>query len=276
MKNILEISLVILIALFTKPVHSQFYIGTGAGVYVNSPNIVEMSVSNAKGFVFRAGYIYSITKKIGIGSGIEFARFSQTVTTESNLNYTTFLIDGNNSAFEYRLKTTDYLEKQRLQSLQVPVFLQFKILMEKDTYFYVRGGIKYMMPQKFTALASAARVESAGFYPDFNVLITDLPTRGFGAIDGYNQSTTYKTQDVLMGSFEIGFSFSMAKKGALYAGIYFDKATSSIITNESDRSFIGYNPKVASDKPLNGLFSTKTTTEVRPLNLGLSLSYSFE
>jgi hypothetical protein len=276
MKKILKTTFVILAVLLAKPTQAQFYVGAGAGIYALANNLPNMSYDNPGGYALRAGYVYPLTKKLGIGAGLEYARFSQTATANNNFSYNTFLVDDTNSAFEYRLKTIGYTEEQRLQSLLVPVFLQFKTPINKGTHFYARGGIKYMIPQKFTASATATRVEAAGYYPDVNLLIVDLPSRGFGTTEGYSQSGTYKTQNVIMSSFEVGFSFQIAKKGALYAGIYLDQATRSIIANDSNQSFIGYNPTSVSNRPLNGLFSTKTSAEVKPQNFGFSLSYSFE
>jgi hypothetical protein len=276
MKSILKITLITIVVFATKQTNAQFYIGAGLGSYGLYENIPDMFVGNYKGHALQAGYVYSFTKNLGIGAGLEYTRFLQTAIANDDFNYSTFLIDDNNSAFEYRLKTIGYLEQQKLQSIQIPVFLQYKKLVDNGVHLYARGGIKYMMPQQFTASAIATRVEALGYYPDFNLLITDLPSRGFGATEGYRQNGNYNTRNAIMGSIEFGLSFLVAKKGALYAGITLSQAARSIISNDSNQSFIGYNPTNAMDRPLNGLFSTKTSAEVIPRVMGFTLSFSFE
>lgn len=276
MNKVQKIIFFLMITLASGNLSAQFYIGAGAGVFTLRDNNENSISSDAKGFALKAGYVYMFSKNFGVGAGIEYVQYSQTVIAKDNISYNTFLIDDTNSAFEYRVKTAGYSEAQKLNALQVPVFVQFKTLINTGINFYARAGIKYLMPQQFTASATANQVDASGYYPDFNLLITNLPSRGFGSQANYSASGTYKAENVFVSSFEVGFSFKVAKKSAIYAGIFLDKGINSLIKNNSDNSFIGYNPVSATDRPLNGIFSSKASTEVKPNNFGLSLTYSFE
>ncbi len=254
----------------------QFYFGAGIGTHALQSSNVAAQNSNANGFIVKAGFVKMVSKKFGIGVGAEFVQYNQDVSNGNIFNSNTFLVDDTNSAFEYRIKTTGYVEHQRLNAIQIPLFLQFKTRVNVGTNFYARAGAKYMLPQTFTTKATANQVGGSGYYPDFNLLITDLPSRGFGSAPDYNASGSYQTKNVLLANIEFGFSFKVAKKSTIYAGFYLDKATNSLIKNDSNQSFIGYNPNATSNRPLNGIYTSNKNIEVKPNNVGLSLSYSFE
>ena len=259
----------------SQKIQSQFYIGAALGQYELQDN-VPASAQKEKGFSLKTGYVKMFSKEIGLGLGLEYVKYSQDVLPTSNFSSSTYFVDSVNSAFEYRLGITQYEEQQNMSALQIPLFIQYKTLVNKGIYLYARVGAKYMMPQKFETSATASKVTVSGYYPDFNLLITDLPSRGFGTQTGYSQTGTYETTNVFLGSLEFGFSYPIAKKSKIYAGFYIDKSTKSIIANNGNNSIISYNPDNIAKSELNGIYSTNKSVEVKPLNFGVTVSYGFE
>jgi hypothetical protein len=254
---------------------SQFFVGGSVGIYSTVDN-VSITEKQAAGYNFKAGYVKKLYKNLGIGIGVELAQYNHNLIGENDISASTYLVDETNSAFEYRVNTSGYQEKQVLTAFQIPVFVQYKKLINVGTHFYARAGAKYMLPLSFKTTATATRVAASGYYPDFNLLVTDLPSHGFGVTNGYNQKGSYNTENIFLGSLEIGFSFKIAKKSTIYTGFFYDQALQSIIKNDSNNSFIGYNPSATTSRPLNGIYSANTNIEVKPRNFGVSLSYSFE
>ncbi len=254
---------------------SQFYIGASVGQYELQDNVPAIT-KKEKGFSLKTGYVKMFSKEIGLGLGLEYVEYNQNVLPTSNFSSATYLVDSVNSAFEYRLNVTQYEEQQNMSALQIPLFIQYKTLVNKGIYLYTRVGAKYMMPQKFETSATASKVTVSGYYPDFNLLITDLPSRGFGTQTGYSQTGTYATTNVFLGSLEFGFIYPIAKKSKIYVGLYIDKSTKSIIANNDKNSIIGFNPNEISNRPVNGIYSINKSVEVKPLNFGLTISYGFE
>ena len=140
----------------------------------------------------------------------------------------------------------------------------------------MRVGGKYFLPTSYKIKASSDFVNATGFYPDFNLTVTDLPSYGFGTTNGYQSEGSYTTKGAVMSFVEVGFTFKIAKKGSLYTAFYLENTHSSIIENDNNSSFIGYSPNSISNRTANGLYSTTTDAKIKPRSFGLSLAYSFE
>lgn len=255
---------------------AQIYVGTSASPLSFIDETSNSVSGKQNNFSIKSGYVYMFSKKFGVGSGFEFSQYSQNVNAFGNVNSSSNLIDDTNSAFEYRTSAEGYSEKQKLSALQIPLFLQFKTLININTNFYTRIGVKYLLPIQFEAKGKASQITAEGYYPDFNLLISDLPSRGFGNSNNYTATSEYETENVILASAEIGFSFKVAKKGALYAGFYLDHATQSIIKNPESKAIIGYNSNTIANRTLNGLYATDSNTKVLPVSFGLTIMYSFE
>lgn len=261
----------------TSMVNAQVYVGGGAGVYSLNNNYDNFTVSNDMGFNLKAGYVYMFSSKFGIGIGAEYSQSKNYISTNERFSIATNLVDSSpsNSAFVYNVTTDGYREEQELSALQIPLFLQFKTKVNENASFYVRAGAKYFMPQDFKTSATATQVTATGFYPDFNLLISNEPTRGFGTTNNYNESGEYETENVIMLNLEFGFSFNVGSESSIYAGFFLDRATETIVKSKNDVSFVGYNPTSTNGRKLNGLFNSRLDGEVIPVNFGLTVSYSF-
>jgi hypothetical protein len=251
--------------------YGQYFVGASAGVY----NLNDEFKSEGKGgFNVRAGYIQPLNSKLGLGFGVEYARSSYS-NSIGDFSSNTMLVDDVTSAFEYRVSATGYNEEQVLSSFQIPLFLQYTRPINAKINFYGRAGVKYMIPIKFEATATAQQVTATGKYPDFNLPITDLPSRGFGTKTGYSGKGEYNTNNLFLVNLELGISYNLDAKSAIYVGLFVETATNSLTDSENSTSFIGYNPKSVENRPLNGIYTSKASKDVIPFNFGLTLSYSF-
>ncbi len=255
---------------------AQIYVGASASPFSFIDNASNSVSGKQNNFSIKSGYVYMFSKNFGVGSGLEFSQYSQNINVLGNVNSSSNLIDDTNSAFEYRTSAEGYSEKQKLSALQIPLFLQFKTLINTNTNFYTRIGAKYMLPISFEAKGKSSKITAEGYYPDFNLLISDLPSRGFGSTQNYNGTSEYETENIILGSVEVGFSFKIAKKGALYTGFYLDHAMNSLIETDQSKSIVGYNPTNTANRALNGFYTTNVNTKVLPISFGLTVMYSFE
>jgi hypothetical protein len=263
-------------ALISGAASAQFSVGVSSGIYNLTDNLENVTYNKPFGYALRAQYVYNFGKKWGVGTGLEYATYKQNTRVLEDQEITTLLVDNTGSAFEYRVKTTNYKEKQNLSTLQIPLFLQFSQPISEKAKFILKGGVKYVVPMQFDIEAGSDFVQASGYYPDVNLLITDLPDYGFGAQNNYASKGEYETKSFLMHSFEVGFGFKFTKKTYLYTTMFLDHAFSSIIENIENQSFIGYTPNGIDNRPANGLYSQGTDTSVKPRVVGLSLNLSFE
>lgn len=265
--------------LISQVIAAQFYVGVQSGIghirsdiKVTSPGYgIEFPVA------LKAGYIYSLTTHFGIGTGLEFSQYKQDVSLNNPMGtLTNFEVDPSTSAFVYNMTTSGYEEKQTLQAVQIPLFVQYKTNISKGVDFNFRAGAKYFLPINYKIEAKASYVNGTAYYPDVNLYIDNLPEYGFGGQSNYSASGEYQTKGIVMSMFELGFTFDMGTKNSLYAAMFLENGYGSILDQDSDQSYIGYNPTSVSDRKANGLYSTDKDAKIKPVAFGVTLGWNFK
>ncbi|MBF2709304.1 outer membrane beta-barrel protein [Flavobacterium soyangense] len=256
---------------------AQIYVGVQSGIGNIKSDVNGTTQGHELGGALKVGYIYSLTNHIGVGTGVEFSQYKQDVTLRnSSATLSNFEVDPSTSAFIYSINTSNYKEKQTLHAIQIPLFLQYKTNINKGIDFNFRAGAKYFLPVKYKIEAAANNVNGAAYYPDVNLTIDNLPEYGFGGQSNYSATGEYQTKSIVMSMFELGFTFDMGKKNALYAAMFLENGYGSILDQDRDESYIGYNPTSVTDREANGLYSTDKNAKIRPVAFGVTLGWDFK
>jgi hypothetical protein len=267
----------IAVILFSSGMNAQLYVGVQSGIANIQSDVKGVTASNMMGGALKVGYIYALTDRIGIGSGVEFAQYRQKVfLNQGSTTLTNFEVDKTGSAFVYNVTTGNYRENQTLQAIQIPFFLQYKKNINKGVDFNFRAGVKYFLPVNYEIETSASSVKGIAYYPDVNLYIDNLPEYGFGNQTNYSTSGDYKTKGILMSTFELGFTFQMGERNSLYAAMYLDNGYGTIIDQKKNESYVGYNPTSVTDRKANGLYSTDTDATIKPVAFGLTLGFNLQ
>lgn len=263
--------------LISQSIAAQFYVGIQSGIGNIQSDITGIQTGNRLGGAIKIGYIYSINSHFGIGTGLEFSQYKQEVSfSRPTATLSNFEVDASTSAFVYNMTTNNYKEKQTLHAVQVPLFLQYKKNINTGIDFNFRAGVKYFLPINYKNNATADYANGTAFYPDVNLTIDDLPEYGFGQQNNYSASGEYKTKGIIMSSFELGFTFDMGKKSSLYAAMFLENGYGTILDQNKNESYIGYNPASIADRKANGLYSTDKNAEIKPVAFGLTLGWNFK
>lgn len=272
-KHILSIILI----LFSTVASAQFYVGLQTGAALLESNVKGTVAGTTIGGAVKAGYIYSFTKNIGVGSGLELSQYKQEVFLISNSSMlTNYEVDAAGSAFIYKVTTNNYQEKQILHAVQIPLFIQIKTNINVGIDFNFRAGVKYFLPVSYKIKATADKAVGTAYYPDFNLTIDNLPEYGIGSQSSFSADGKYKTKGILMSFFEFGFTFDIGKKNALYVAMFLENGYGTILDQEKKQSYVGYNPRSATDRKANGLYSTEQNNKITPVAFGLTLGWNFK
>ncbi|CAM4194144.1 MULTISPECIES: hypothetical protein [Flavobacterium] len=251
----------------------SFFVSVQAGTNKIEDNTSFITDSGAFSGSLKAGYIYKLNNVFGVGTGVEFMQYKQNVTIEND-RYTSVLVDDTGSAFEFNQETAEYSESQTLNSFQIPLFIQYKKELTETNSFYFRLGGKLLIPSKFKINTVAKSLTTTGYYPDFNLEVTDVPSRGFGTQSNFQATNTYKTKLAYMASIELGFDFKLNAVNSIYFGMFLDYGLSNIVDNKESNSIVTYNPSGLPNNA-NGVYSFKNDIETKSLNFGVTLGYSF-
>jgi hypothetical protein len=90
------------------------------------------------------------------------------------------------------------------------------------------SGQVLSLPVNYKIESSAETAKGIGYYPDVNLYIIICLNMVLG-INKLCCIWEYKTKGVLMSTFELGFTFEMGEKNALYAAMFLDSGYGSII-----------------------------------------------
>ena len=267
----------IITILFSTVASAQFYVGVQGGIGNLESNVAGTTAETKMGGAVKAGYIYSLTKNIGIGSGVEFSQYKQNVSLVApSSTLTNYEVDASGSAFVYSVTTSNYKEKQTLQAVQIPLFVQFKTNINTGIDFNFRAGAKYFLPVSYKIKASSDNATGTAYYPDVNLTIESLPEYGIGTQTNYSATGEYETKGILMSSFELGFTFDIGQKNALYTAFFLENGYGTILDQEKNQSYVGYNPTSSTDRKANGLYSTDKNAEITPVAFGFTLGWNFK
>lgn len=269
------LSAMLFVSLSARAQHHQFGFSAGAGIggLHYKMNGQDSKLKPAVNF----GLTYTFVYKSGWGlhTGIGAGFFRTNSPSAGNSSYTSNAVDSEGEAFEFRVHQNSYSETQRTYTLDIPLMLQWQTPESSAPRFYVRSGVKLMLPLKSGFSASAGEMSTTGFYPSYNVELANLPQFGFGSQSHWSGKGDTDLKPVLALAAEAGATFTICKNRLLYAGAYIDYGLNDMNKEGLSRPLLEYSINgFASSKP-NGLLSLPETGRVRFISYGIRLQYAF-
>jgi hypothetical protein len=161
------------------------------------------------GFGIGLGYTYFISKHWGIATGLEGQYSQNSFKLNEGTTFTSYEVDDQGSAFEYRVVPKNYAESQRFFSLVVPILLQYRASLATNTGFYLGFGAKALFLGKQKAKVSASKIQTSGYDPDTNLVLDNLPTHGFGKASNWEDSVNSSLSTSILLSVESGLAFKL-------------------------------------------------------------------
>ncbi|WP_428233137.1 OmpA family protein [Flavobacterium sp.] len=222
------------------------------------------------------GYTYFLSSHWGIATGIDVMYNQNSFQLNDANTITSYEVDDQTSAFEYRVTPLKYKEDQHFISVAIPLFLQYRTEVASKTQLYFGFGGKILFPGKQTIKASASELQLSGYYPDLNLLVDDLPSHGFGKVSNWQDKTTISLKPLFLLSAETGLTFKIKEKTQLYTGVYIDYGWSDLVKDTPDLSIVAYDPSGLDNIQSNGTIGNKKMIqESRYLSAGLQLKLGF-
>lgn len=222
------------------------------------------------------GYTYYFSERMGIGTGIDVNVYRSDFKL-NNLTISSFEVDDQASAFEYRVTPLNYQEEQRFYGASIPLMLQYRSKTAATTGIYFGVGGKVIFPMKQKVNVTAESMQLSGFYPDLNLTIDDLPNHGFGSLSDYDAEASNDLKTSFALSAEAGIYFKLKPNLNLYTGVYADYGITDIQkTNTADRNIVTYSPTGLAEIESNGVMgSGNTIDKSRLFAAGIQLKLGF-
>lgn len=255
---------------------SEFSISAGTGIaglkYATAGGSSKLKI----GYQATAGYTFFFHRNWGISTGIELGYYQTNAGLSPENVYKSNMVDSEGEGFELRAQARGYEEKQRLYTLNIPLLAHFQAPAGKGTQWYTKVGIKLSIPWKATFHAHADEIQASGYYPNMDLLITELPAHGFGKQANWKGEGNYSLNPSASLAAETGIRFRMAPGRYLYAGGYIDYGLNNVKKDEAEPSLFSYNLTSINNSKATGIFSLPNTTgNVRLVAYGIRLGFAF-
>ena len=254
----------------------EISISAGGGLAGFNYDITNGTSKQKPGFQAGIGYTKFLNPRWGIATGLELGYYQTKATLTPNTVFSSYSVDSENDAFEFRVKTKGYEEKQKLYALNIPLMLQYQTVADGKTKFYSQAGLKFSIPLKSSFQTQADEISAAGYYPDVNAEITDLPAHGFGTQTNWNRKGDYDFNISYSLAAEAGARFRFSARSYLYTGLFIDYGLNDIKKREGQETLLTYHPTALNQSQATGVFSLANTTgDVHLMAYGIKLRIGF-
>lgn len=179
---------------------------------------------------------YSLSPNLDFSSGAGFIIYNSSINLGA---YTTSYdtTDSENEAYKRHIDGNGISETQKITFLTIPVMMNISIPVTEKFGFYIRPGIKMLLHLN-SAYDNSGTFNYSGYYPKYNVTISDVPFEGFETA-----ANNIGSGELLINplNFELytsaGAEFSLQRKLKLTFGVEYRKVLSSISDYEVPASF---------------------------------------
>lgn len=205
-------------------------------------------------YSFGIDYIFPIkgVNNIGIGAYYALAKYS---LKSEEFFYSCDIVDDENDNFIYKAHGKDIKEEHTIHFVEIPIYYHLRL---KSFFFNV--GPKIAIPVKSEYNVVKGNVELTGFYPQYNVELTELPNHGFANYNIAGYQGELDTQIVWGANVSLGYCLPL---GSIDLNI---RAFAEYMFNDYvniGKNFLEYPGKINSYSYVNDKSSN--------LSLGLSL-----
>lgn len=213
----------------------HYFISFGAGpsqsrIINKFPDDLKQSVAvhaSSLSFFFETGYYFS--NYLGITSGIGLSPY-KTILSLDHYSSSFYTVDSEGDYYERRISANQIKEVQKISFLEIPLLLCLNYPYSRIIGLYLQAGINMSIPI-VNNYSSSGSFTYSGYYPEYNVLLQELPYEGFASNVQYKDKgelclNKLNPQAVTVG----GFYFYIEKQVQISIGFLYKR----MITNLSD------------------------------------------
>jgi OmpA-OmpF porin, OOP family len=219
-------------------------------------------------------YTFRLGDQWGLLTGIIGGIYRTQATLPDGLAFTYNQVDDEGSAFQYNLKAIGYKETQRFFAASIPLLLQYHTAGE-GTQWWLDAGGKVLFPFNSSIQITAKQLSLQGYYPDFNLEVSNLPQHGFGTLKGWKTSATTELKPAASLSAATGFSFKVQSGSRLYVGLYADYGLTNVKEKNGTSPLVTYNPSGISGIQASSVLNMPNAGQVTLLSFGLQVRLGF-
>jgi hypothetical protein len=258
---IILLSLFIITLIQAQETGNYLHFNIGSGQHNLSYTLKDGAQQAQGGYTANLAFSHFFTSSIGFQTGIGFQTFNALSTL--SLIESTPAVDSDGDIYVFKSNFKNWQESQQVLFVDIPLTAQFKHKFNDKIGLMATAGAKISIPVNATYKTTGGEIVTSGYYPQYNIELTDLPQHGFTTI---TQSYTgkYSFNPAFMAIAELGGTYKITEKIDLYAGAYFNYGLNNVLKPDAKMLYL-------LDGTYNGVLGTYQTTSVKPFSIGVKL-----
>lgn len=219
-------------------------------------------------------YTFRLGSRFGLLTGITGGIYRTQASFPDGISFLYNQVDDAGSAFEYNLKAKGYKETQQFFAAAIPLLLQYHTADPGMQWWFNAGG-KVLFPFNSSIHITAQQMILSGYYPNYNLEISNLPQHGFGELNNWKTSASTELKPAAALSAGTGVSFPISPGSRLYLGLYIDYGVTDLKEKNGTMPLVTYSPTGINGAQANGVLNMPNAGQVKPLSFGLQVRLSF-
>lgn len=223
-------------------------------------------------------YAYKLSENWSLGIAAQYSSFEGKASI-ANLQDAYAATDAEEEDFEFRYTATNYVEKQYLNYVNIPISIRY---MSSGTTirFYAATGFNIGFDIGATYDATADHLATSGYYEQYNVELKDPQFMGFGDFDYSTGKKDLNVKNRYALHLESGIRFPIDNGTFYQLGVYVDYGLNDLNEERGTQNVIGYNAEEPTSFRSNSLFNATRKSDNQPyikeaksLSFGLKIAY---
>jgi outer membrane protein OmpA-like peptidoglycan-associated protein len=219
-------------------------------------------------------YGFRLGRHLHLLTGLSGGIYRTQASLGDSAVYSSGQVDDAGSAFLYNVKATGYKETQEFVAASVPLLLQYHTGGPRTRWYLDLGG-RAMFPLTASVHQSARQLSLSGYYPDYNIDVSNLPQHGFGTYTNWTSTQTVTLKPAAILSASTGLSFRLSRGSRLYTGVYLDYGLTTLKSANDSMPLVSYNSGGGSQVQANSVLKMPISGQATLLSYGVQLRVSF-
>ncbi|MDD4968236.1 MAG: hypothetical protein PHT07_02285 [Paludibacter sp.] len=258
---IILLSIVISTVIQAQETWNYLNVNAGAGSHNLRYTLQDGIQSGNTGYTANIAFSHFFTSHWGVQTGIGVQSFTTTSTV--NLTESTPAIDSDGDIYIFKSDFKNWQETQQVLFFEIPLTAQFKHRFNSKIGLLATAGAKISIPVQATYKSTGGEIVTSGYYPQWNIELTDVPDQGFKTIT-QNFTGKYTLNPAYTAIVELGGIYKISERIDLYAGAYFHYGLNNILKPDTKMLY-------QVDGTYNGVWKSYQTTDIKPFSIGVKV-----
>lgn len=219
-------------------------------------------------------YGFRLGRHLHLLTGLSGGIYRTRASLGDSVVYNSGQVDDAGSAFLYNVKATGYKETQEFIAAGVPLLLQYQTGGSRTRWYFDVGG-RALFPLTASIHQSARQLSLSGYYPDYNIEVSNLPQHGFGTYTNWTSTQTVALKPAAILTVSTGISFRLSRGSRFYSGVYLDYGLTTLKSANDSMPLVTYNAAGGSQVQANSVLKMPVSGQTTLLSYGVQLRVSF-